>query len=88
MNFEWKVVVARLISVVVCCVGGGATQYRLWHQSGEPWYEALFHWSFLWFIYILLSSLVGEHVLRMLSRTNDDEHCDLDETENRKKRKE
>jgi len=83
MNRNYKVIIARLISALLCCFGGGVAQYLLWHQSGEPWYEALFRWSFLWFFYVLLASLAGEHILKMLSKNDNERRAHETTTEHR-----
>ena len=65
---DWKVLIARTISVLVCLLGGGALQIGLWKTSDRTYFDALTQYPYLWTVYLLLGLLAGEHCLRLIKR--------------------
>ncbi len=64
----WKVFWARLISAVIFTVGGGAAQILLWKTHSRSWGDALLQNGYMWFAYLLIALLAGEHCLKLLKK--------------------
>ena len=65
---EWKVLIARTISLLVWLLGGGALQIGLWKTSDRTYFDALMQHQYLWIVYLFLGLLAGEHCLRLIKR--------------------
>lgn len=65
---NWKILAARIISALVCVVGGGAMQIGFWKTPDRTYLEALAHYPYLWVFYLIVALLVGEHSLKMMKR--------------------
>lgn len=63
-----KVIVARIVGTLTVLVGGGMLQIALWGKPGEAGLDALLRHGYLWFFYILLGLLIGEHALKWMKR--------------------
>jgi hypothetical protein len=63
-----KVVLARMLGALVFVLGGSALQLVLWKRPGAGYLDALERHSYLWFFYLFLSLVVGEHSLKWLNR--------------------
>ena len=65
---DWKVLIARTISLLVWLLGGGALQIGLWKTSDRTYFDALMQHPYLWIVYLFLGLLAGEHCLRLIKR--------------------
>lgn len=63
-----KILAARIISALVCVIGGGALQIGLWKTPDHTYLEALAQYPYLWVVYLIIALLVGEHSLKMMKR--------------------
>jgi hypothetical protein len=63
-----RVITARTVAGLAFVIGGGATQLLLWGQPRKDWVTALKSHPFMWFIYFLAASIVGEQSLRWLKK--------------------
>jgi hypothetical protein len=63
-----RVVLARILGALALVLGGSAIQLVLWKRHDAGYLDALEQHSYLWFFYLFLSLLVGEHSLEWLNR--------------------
>ena len=63
-----RVIVARIFGGLALVLGGSAFQLALWKRPGTGYLDALWRHSYLWFLYLFLSLLLGEHSLKWLNR--------------------
>lgn len=65
---DWRVLIARAISALVCLLGGGALQIGLWKTPDKTYFDALTRHPYLWIVYLFFALLIGEHSLRLMKR--------------------
>ena len=63
---DWRVLIARTVSALVCLLGGGALQIAFWKTPDKTYLDALIQHPYLWIVYFLFALLIGEHCLRLI----------------------
>ena len=61
------VIIARILVIIATATIGICCQLMFWKTESKTVFQALLIMPFLWFVYLLVGVLVGEHVLRILT---------------------